>query len=88
MVCKHVVYTGQVQGVGFRYTAQHVAEGFAVAGYVKNLPDGSVELVAQGEADPVDAFLRAISKRMSGYIERADVRDETPGNFQGFRIRH
>jgi acylphosphatase len=88
MICKQVIYTGEVQGVGFRYTTQHVAEGFAVAGYVKNLPDGSVELVAQGQAGEVDAFLRAVANRMAGHIDRADVQDHTAGNFQGFRIRH
>jgi acylphosphatase len=88
MICKHVYYTGRVQGVGFRYTAQHVAAGFAVAGYVRNLPDGSVELVAQGEADQVEAFLKSVATRMAGYIGRATVTDESPGNFQGFHTRY
>ena len=88
MICKRVTYTGQVQGVGFRYTAQHVAEEFAVGGFVRNLPDGSVELLAQGEPDQVDAFLRALAARMAGYIDNADARDHAAGDYQGFRIRH
>src|SRR5262249_19435725 len=70
MIAKRVYYSGRVQGVGFRYTAQRVAEGYAVAGFVRNRPDGSVELVAQGEPDQVEAFLRAIRTRLAGYIER------------------
>jgi acylphosphatase len=87
-ICRHVRYTGRVQGVGFRYTAQWLAERFPVGGYVRNLPDGSVELVAQGEAEQVDAFLAAVAERMAGYIERTEVREETPGGYHGFRIRH
>jgi acylphosphatase len=87
-VCRHVRYTGRVQGVGFRYTTQRLAERFPVGGYVRNLPDGSVELVAEGVAEAVDAFLAAVAERMAGYVERADVREETPGGYHGFRIRH
>jgi acylphosphatase len=87
-VCKHVTYSGRVQGVGFRYTAQHVAANCPVAGYVRNLPQGDVELVAEGPADEVEAFLGALAERMAGYIERTTVRDETPAGHQGFRIRH
>ena len=50
-VCKHAYYSGRVQGVGFRFTAQHVAEGFAVAGFVRNQPDGTVEVLAEGPAE-------------------------------------
>jgi acylphosphatase len=87
-VCRHVRYTGRVQGVGFRYTAQRLAERYAVGGYVRNLPDSSVELVAEGPAEDVDGFLAAIAQRMAGYVERTDVREQTPGGYQGFRIRH
>jgi acylphosphatase len=73
--------------VGFRYTAQHLAESFPVAGYVRNLTNGDVELVAQGSAEPVEAFLAALERRMAGYIEETTVRDEPPGNYQGFRVR-
>ena len=88
MICKHAYYYGRVQGVGFRYTAQSLAEGFAVAGYVRNLRDGSVELVAQGEPARIDDFLKAVATQMAGYIERVTESDETPGNYQGFQIRH
>ncbi len=88
MICKHVQYSGRVQGVGFRYTAQAVAANFRIAGYVRNLPNGQVELVAEGSSDQVDGFLAAVARRMAGYIESTSVRDETPSGHLGFRIRH
>jgi acylphosphatase len=87
-VCKHAYYSGRVQGVGFRFTAQHVAEGFAVTGFVRNLPDGSVEVLAEGLAEQVDGFLSALSQRMAEYIEKVRVEEEVPQNLRGFRIRY
>jgi len=87
-VCKRVLYTGRVQGVGFRYTAQGLAAGRAVAGHVRNLPTGEVELVAEGEAAAVDAFLADVAGRMAGCIDHADVADAPPAGRSGFRILH
>ena len=88
VICKHVYYSGTVQGVGFRYAAQGLATRFRVAGYVRNLPDGRVELVAEGESDQVEGFLNAIAGRMAGYIEGSAVNEEHPTGASGFRIRH
>src|SRR5438445_6060110 len=88
MVCKQVRYTGRVQGVGFRYTAQHLATASRVAGYVRNLPSGDVELVAQGTPEEVDAFLAAIGHHLAGHIERSFVQDATSGNYKAFEIRY
>lgn len=87
-VCKHVTYTGRVQGVGFRWTARQVASGFAVGGYVRNLPNGNVDLVVEGTADQVEACVAALAERMAGCIHQTQVRDETPGGYTGFSIRH
>jgi acylphosphatase len=87
-VCKRVLYSGHVQGVGFRYTAQGIAERFPVAGYVRNLRNGDVELVAEGPADQVEAFLAAVANRMGHYIQRSTVQDQPAGGYQGFTIRH
>jgi acylphosphatase len=87
-VCKRVTYSGQVQGVGFRYTARQVASGFPVAGYVRNLSNGDVELVAEGESTAVTAFLNTVAERMRGYITQQVVRDEAPGGYSTFEIRH
>jgi acylphosphatase len=86
IVCKRVCYMGRVQGVGFRYTAQALAAEHAVAGTVRNLDNGDVELVAEGEQEQVTAFLRAVAERMGLYIQRTTVHDCTPGGQQGFRI--
>jgi acylphosphatase len=59
----HVIFNGDVQGVGFRATAKRMADEFQLTGYVKNLPNGSVELVAQGSKDTLEQFLSALRKR-------------------------
>ncbi len=87
-VCKHVLYSGRVQGVGFRYTVQHLAERFPVAGYVRNLPSGQVELVAEGPVDQVELFLAAVADRMAEYIDASAVKEEMPAGHKGFRIRY
>jgi acylphosphatase len=87
-VRKRVLYSGQVQGVGFRYTARQLAQRFAVAGYVRNLPSGDVELVAEGEPDEVQRLLDAVAARMADYIASHTIHDEPPGGLQGFVIRH
>ncbi len=88
LVCKRVIYSGRVQGVGFRYTAQRLAGGLAVAGYVKNLPNGNVELVAEGEPDQVEALLERIDRRLAGNIMESKVTPEAPQGFTGFKIQH
>ena len=75
-------------GVGFRATAQGLATRHPVAGHVRNLPDGRVELLAEGEADAVDAFLAAVAERLAGYIHGVDVQDGAPSGQTGFRIRY
>jgi acylphosphatase len=64
--------------VGFRFTAQHVARDFDVAGYVRNLPDGRVELVAEGDPAEIDAFLRAVQDAMHCYIRDVTVESCPP----------
>jgi acylphosphatase len=88
VICKRATFSGRVQGVGFRYTAQRLASGFPVVGYVRNLSNGNVELVVEGEADQVQALLDAVTKRMAQYIHQSTVVDENPCNFQGFGIRY
>ena len=86
----HILYAGLVQGVGFRYTAKSVAAGYEVTGAVRNLPDGRVELVAEGDRAELEAFRTAIRDAgLAGFIrdERVDwtgAKDE----FHGFEIVH
>jgi len=86
-VCKCVHYSGRVQGVGFRYTTQEIARQHPVVGYVKNLPDGRVELVAEGEPVAVSAFLAAVSRQLGRYITHQEESDESPQGFADFAIR-
>ncbi len=84
-----VHFGGHVQGVGFRYSARQVAAGFDVVGYVQNLADGRVRLVAEGAADELDRFLDELRVRMAGYIRQ--VQSETSpanGEFDDFEIRN
>lgn len=82
-------FSGRVQGVGFRYTAQNIAMQFNVQGYVRNLPDGSVELVAEGPEDQLQGLLESIQSRMQGFVTRTTSNDSSAtGEFQGFSIRH
>jgi acylphosphatase len=63
-----VLFEGTVQGVGFRYTACRAAAEYQVTGAVRNLHDGRVECVIEGEPAEIDAFLADLRERMSGYI--------------------
>lgn len=83
-----VYFSGHVQGVGFRYTTLQVAKEYEVTGFVCNLPDGRVQLEAEGAKPEIEAFLRGLAEAMPGYIrktERASAR--RPAQFQGFVIR-
>jgi acylphosphatase len=60
MIARQVFYEGRVQGVGFRFTCKQLARGYEVVGWVRNLPDGRVELQCSGDNDEVEGFLEAI----------------------------
>jgi acylphosphatase len=83
-----VLFSGQVQGVGFRWTACRIAQSFAVGGFVRNLPDGDVELVAEGTEQDLIDFLNAVrTSSLNRYILREKVcRTKATGKFTGFRI--
>jgi len=83
----HVYYGGQVQGVGFRYTVVRLARGQAVTGFVRNLRDGRVELVVEGEQADVGRLLDGIDRIMAAYIHSRSVAEEEPtGEFSGFDV--
>lgn len=70
-----VIYRGRVQGVGFRYTVLHLAEGFTLTGFVRNEWDGSVCLTAEGERAELERFLRTImDSRLDRYIQNVECR--------------
>ena len=83
-----VWFSGRVQGVGFRYTACGLAREFDVAGYVRNLPDGRVELLIEGRGAEVDRFLTAVRSEMAGNIrEMQHQESQATGEFIGFDVR-
>jgi acylphosphatase len=73
--------------VGFRYTTLSVAATYPVAGYVRNLPTGQVELVAEGEEESVQAFLAVVGKHLAHRIEETTIVEEAPTGARGFVIR-
>ena len=84
----HIFYSGKVQGVGFRYTTRNVAMGYEVTGTVRNLPDGRVELVAEGLKDELEAFQLGIRESgLGGFIsDEQTLWEEPKGEFRGFGI--
>jgi acylphosphatase len=84
-----VYYSGRVQGVGFRYTVREVACGYEVTGHVRNLPDGRVELVAEGDENELKAFLDGVRDAgLAGHIRHEETHWQPPtGEFGGFEIR-
>lgn len=88
-VARHFVVSGRVQGVGFRYFTQAVAQREGVHGWVRNLPDGRVEAAAEGEAEAIERFERALRHGPPGArVEKVDVEDEVPtGREPGFSVR-
>jgi acylphosphatase len=90
MTAHHVFYEGRVQGVGFRYSVRQIAMGFDIAGWIRNLPDGRVELLAAGETGEVGAFIEAIRDSDLGSFIRNETPEEIPPpkGLRGFEIIH
>jgi len=81
-------YEGMVQGVGFRYTARSLANRFDITGYVMNMPDGSVDVYAEGSPDQVDTFIQALKEEMGEYVQNVKIEDQIPtGRYRRFDVR-
>lgn len=87
---KRAFYSGRVQGVGFRATTAHLARDFRVAGFVRNLVDGRVEVLAEGPLLEVDALLIAVYRAMGHRVRNVQVVSEPPADppEAGFLIRY
>ena len=85
----HAFFSGTVQGVGFRFTAERIASLARVTGWVKNLRDGKVEVVVEGEEDDLKQFLDRIGTGpLRSYIRDVDVSwEEFRDEFDGFGLR-
>ncbi len=86
----HVYYSGRVQGVGFRFTARNIASELNLTGWVKNLFDGRVEIVCEGEKDKLEKFLTKIKNSMlDKYITNETVSWMSgSGEFNEFKIEY
>ncbi len=88
-VARKILFSGHVQGVGFRYTTYEIAGRFPINGYVKNLPDGRVELVTQGEANEIDHFVDELTAAMKRNIINVEIVEVAVNNtVKGFSIRY
>ena len=75
---KNIIFTGHVQGVGFRFTSLRIARRYSLVGYVKNIPGSSVEMLIQGPPNNVQACIRDISEAFDGHIKQTNIKDITP----------
>ena len=86
--CREFIFSGQVQGIGFRWTAKGFADRLRLSGWVRNNPDGGVTMVAKGDAGTIDRLIEDIDDRFGPYIEKVASRDCKDGNFDdGFTIK-
>ena len=84
---KHIIFTGQVQGISFRFTALDIANRYKLTGLVRNLPDGTVEMIAQGPSDDVAGCIRDIKEAFESYIREIKTEEIPPGpKYTDFKI--
>lgn len=90
MKARRIIFEGRVQGVGFRYTCRELAKGFDLTGYAKNLPEGTVEVVLQGELAEIEEYLQelveesALSHHIKGHlVTNCDIEP----SLSGFQIK-
>ena len=86
---REVYYSGNVQGVGFRYTTRSISSRYRVTGQVRNLPDGRVQLVTEGTPEEVDQFLADVRRTLGQHIrDEQIVRQPASGQFEDFEITY
>ncbi len=78
MDARHIIFSGSVQGVGFRFTAHRMARRHQLTGYVRNLRDGTVEMLAQGKAEDIEACVRDVKDSLPGHIRDTDIEKVPP----------
>ena len=84
----HIYFSGRVQGVGFRFTCRSIAARYKIKGWVKNLFDGRVEMVAQGDSSKINGLLQDLRGEFRGYIDDEDLQWLEPDDsLEGFSIK-
>jgi acylphosphatase len=87
-VAKYILFKGSVQGIGFRYTAHRIAARYELTGYVRNLDDGSVEMLAQGYPEDIENCIADIRETFGNYIRKVEIEDRAvDGEYREFMIR-
>lgn len=87
MVARHIIFKGSVQGVGFRFTAHRMAGRHQLTGYVRNLSDGTVEMLAQGSPQDIDDCIADIQRSLPGHVRDMDIQEVAPNpRYTDFRI--
>ena len=87
VIRKRVIFTGRVQGVGFRHATKMQARSYRVYGHVRNLEDGTVELVIEGNHEEVALFITSVQERMAGIIKETNTKIEVAsGEFTEFNV--
>jgi acylphosphatase len=87
MIARHVIFIGRVQGVGFRFTAHRMAHRHQLTGFVRNLPDGTVEMLVQGPAEDINACIRDIKDYFGDYLIETRILEISPDpKCKDFRI--
>ena len=85
----HIYFSGRVQGVGFRYTSHAIAQRYEVTGWVKNLPNGSVEMIVEGASDQLKKYVAELSESTHGNVSEMQVSKLEPtGEFSAMEVRH
>ncbi|WP_407269915.1 acylphosphatase [Radiobacillus sp. PE A8.2] len=84
MLNAHIIVTGMVQGVGFRFNTQQLATEIGVNGWVRNLNDGSVEIEVEGETEDVEDFIEAVKEGPSKFIMVHDLSVTTSEDIKGY----
>ena len=87
MMCYHVIFAGKVQGVGFRYFVCQTAGDCRIRGWVRNLPDLSVELLAEGEKDDLECLMTRVHSHFNSFIRDVHLQPRpASGAFERFLI--
>jgi acylphosphatase len=87
MAARHVIFIGRVQGVGFRFTALRMAQRHQLTGFVRNLPDGTVEMLAQGPARDIDDCIQDIKEYFGDYLRETRIQEiPIDPRYKDFRI--
>ena len=78
MIAKRIIFTGRVQGVGFRFTARRAASRRQLTGFVRNVPDGTVEMLAQGRSEDIDDCIQDLKEYFTGYLKETSIEEIPP----------